>query len=235
MAKKQRLKAENETIITPEFQAGYPNLFEPKAMEDNPKKKRYSVCALFQTAETEKSKAENREVVNLEPMKALVRGILTEKFGPDRTKWPVVGDGKNGTVKLPFRSGVEPGKKDKKGFGPGITFVDLGKPGDQVRPGIAGPRAGADGRPELITVPSDVYGGCFMRAKVNGYWWESHGRQGISFGLQSIQKLRDGEPFGGGSDAQADFDAVPTPLAEDGGLAPVGAGSAQPAGGDLGV
>lgn len=234
MAKKQRLKAENETIITPEFQAGYPNLFEPKAGEGMTKK-RYSVCMLFQTKETPQSKAAGRPVVDIKPLQDLVRNVIIEKYGPDRSKWPPFGD-KTGMLKLPFRSGEEIGKKDKKGFGPGITFCDAGKPGDQVRPGIAGPKAGADGRPELLTIPSDVYGGCFMRAKVNAYFWENNGRCGVSLGLQSLQKLRDGEPFGGGSDAQADFDAIPAPASEDAGPVPVGAGvPAQATGGDLGV
>lgn len=236
MAKKPRLKAENATVVTPEFQASYPALFEAKKME-GATKSYFSVQALFQTKETPESKAANRPVVDIEPLKTLVRNVMLEKFGADKTKWPKFGDGSAGTVKLPFRSGEEAGKKDKKGYGAGITFVEFKKPGDQVRPGIVGPTAGPDGKPVLITIPSDVYGGCFMRAKVNPYWWEVGGKQGISFGLQSAQKLRDGEPFGGGSDAQADFDACPTPAAEDG-LTPVPAGAAPApvaAASDLGV
>lgn len=236
MVKKQRLKAENETVLTPEFQASYPALFEAKKME-GATKAYFSVQAIFQTKETAKSKEEGRSVVDIEPMKALARGVMAEKYGADRTKWPKFGDGANGTVKLPFRSGEEAGKKDKKGYGAGITFVEFKKPGDQVRPGIVGSKAGPDGKPELITVPSDVYGGCYMRAKINPYFWEVGGKMGISFGIQSLQKLRDGEPFGGASDAQADFDAIPVP-AGSAEMTPAPAGpapAAAVAAGDLGV
>lgn len=235
MSKRQRLAAENVQIVTPEFRASYPALFEPKKMEGAPKAN-YSVVALFQVKETKESKEHGRAVVDIKPLKNLCANLLTEKFGADRTKWPKFGDGNNGTIKLPFRSGMEPGKKDKKGFGEGIEFVEFKKPGDQVRPGIAGPKAGPDGRPELITVPSDVYGGCIMRAKVNAYWWEVGGKRGVSIGIQSIQKLRDDEPFGRGSDAQADFEPIAQPVGEE--LETVGAsaaGAAQATTTDLGV
>ena len=47
----------------------------------------------------------------------------------------------------------------------------------------------------------------------HGHWsaysgtYNSHGRKGIGCGLGNVQKLRDGEPLGGGTTAKQDFGA----------------------------
>ena len=57
-----------------------------------------------------------------------------------------------------------------------------------------------------ITDPAEVYSGCYGRAAINFYGYNSNGKKGISAGLLSIQKLHDGEPFGtvGSADDFAD-------------------------------
>ena len=47
-----------------------------------------------------------------------------------------------------------------------------------------------------ITDPGEVYSGCYGRAAINFFGYNSNGKKGISAGLLSIQKLHDGEPFG---------------------------------------
>ena len=47
-----------------------------------------------------------------------------------------------------------------------------------------------------ITDPAEVYSGCYGRAAINFYGYNSNGKKGISAGLLSVQKLHDGEPFG---------------------------------------
>lgn len=47
-----------------------------------------------------------------------------------------------------------------------------------------------------ITNQTEVYSGCYGRAAINFFGYNSHGKKGISAGLLSIQKLSDGEPFG---------------------------------------
>jgi hypothetical protein len=46
-----------------------------------------------------------------------------------------------------------------------------------------------------------VYG----RASINFYAFNTNGNKGIACGLNNIQKLRDGEPLGGKSRAEDDF------------------------------
>lgn len=55
---------------------------------------------------------------------------------------------------------------------------------------------------------TEVYSGCYGRISVNFYGYNSNGNRGIAAGLGNIQKLRDGEPLGGRSNAEEDFEAV---------------------------
>lgn len=236
MAKRQQLEAEKVKLQTPEFQASFPALFEATSVNPGDKKK-FSVQMLFQVKETPASKAAGRKVVDIQPLKNLVRAVIEEKFGKDQAKWPPIGD-QVGMLKLPWRSGTEIGKKVagtndyQPGYGEGIIFAaasSINKPGvvdaheDKNNPG----------HPAPIAAPSDVYGGCFMRAKVNAYYWEYMGKKGVSLGLINAQKLKDGEPFGNRTSAANDFDAIDAP--SGGSQAPAMAGAGAASGSDIGV
>ena len=56
-----------------------------------------------------------------------------------------------------------------------------------------------------ITDPGEVYSGCYGRAAINFFGYNTNGKKGVSAGLLSIQKLSDGEPFGTVGSAD-DFD-----------------------------
>lgn len=57
-----------------------------------------------------------------------------------------------------------------------------------------------------ITDPAELFSGCYGRAAINFYGYNRNGKKGISAGLQSIQKLHDGEPLGGARGSADDFD-----------------------------
>ena len=44
----------------------------------------------------------------------------------------------------------------------------------------------------------ELYSGCYARVCVSVFAYNSNGRRGIGFGLEAVQKLRDGDPLGGG-------------------------------------
>ena len=52
---------------------------------------------------------------------------------------------------------------------------------------------------------SEVYSGCYGRVSLNFYAFNSNGNKGIAAGLGNIQKIRDGEPLGGRTNAADDF------------------------------
>lgn len=56
-----------------------------------------------------------------------------------------------------------------------------------------------------VTDPAEVYSGCYGRAAINFFGYNTNGKKGISAGLLSIQKLHDGTPFGVTGSAD-DFD-----------------------------
>lgn len=60
-----------------------------------------------------------------------------------------------------------------------------------------------------ILDPQEVYSGCYGRVSLTAFPFNSKGNKGVSFGLENVQKLEDGENLGGGgSKAEDDFDAV---------------------------
>ncbi len=219
---KQKVAAEKEKIQTAEFRASFPALFEPRAAKKGDKEM-YSITMLFRVVETAGSKERGEKVVSIQNLKDAVRLVAEQKFGLDRTKWP--------KLKLPFRSINTEEDKDKKGrpgLDEGVIWVEAKcDPKYNPRPGLVfahegtNPDGSKTGKPAPLTVPSDFYGGCYARATINPYHWEYMGKQGISFGLQNVQKLRDGESFGGRGSAENDFDACDVPAA--GAVAAVGA------------
>lgn len=59
-----------------------------------------------------------------------------------------------------------------------------------------------------IIDPDKVYSGCYARAAINAYAYNVNGNRGVTFGLNHVQFLRDGEPLGGFSRAEDVFDAL---------------------------
>lgn len=47
-----------------------------------------------------------------------------------------------------------------------------------------------------ITNPAEVYSGCYGRAAIRFFGYNTKGSKGVSAALLSVQKLHDGEPFG---------------------------------------
>lgn len=57
-----------------------------------------------------------------------------------------------------------------------------------------------------ITDERELYSGCYGRAIINFYVYDTQGNKGISAGLNGIMKLYDGEPLGGGVVTDSDWD-----------------------------
>lgn len=55
---------------------------------------------------------------------------------------------------------------------------------------------------------TEVYSGCFARVSINAFAYSQAGNKGVSFGLNHVQKLADGDFLGGRSKAEDDFDSV---------------------------
>ena len=62
-----------------------------------------------------------------------------------------------------------------------------------------------DTKVQPILDRGEVYSGVYARVSINFYAFNSNGNRGIACGLGNIQKVRDGEPLGGKTNASAEF------------------------------
>lgn len=125
---------------------------------------------------------------DLAAMKKAVRNAAVEKFGPD---W------KNKGLRLPFRNGDE--KTDMDGYAGKIFISASTKQRPQVIDAKKSPLTKEDGA---------FYSGCYARASLIAFAYDHLGNKGVSFSLQNVQKLRDGERFSGRKNAVDEFDSV---------------------------
>lgn len=120
-------------------------------------------------------------------LKQAAKEAVAEKWGANPPK----------NLRSPFR---DQGEKDGAGYVEGNIFITASS---KTKPGLI------DANNADIIDESDFYPGCYARATVRAYAYDQNGNRGVSFGLQNVQKLREGEPLGGTRAKAADeFEAV---------------------------
>lgn len=126
---------------------------------------------------------------DLKVMKEAVYNAAVEKWGK-KESWPK-------GLRMPFRDGNE--KQDLQGYAGKIFVAATSK----QRPGVV------DGKRVPITEEDQqFYAGCYARATLIAFAYDKMGNKGVSFSLQNVQKLRDGEQFSGRRKAEDEFDDV---------------------------
>ena len=190
-------------ILTSEFRVSHPHLFEPSAMEGS--KLNYSIEMLFDKATTKISE-----------LQAPLKAAIIAKWGPNKADWP---EG----LQTPIKDGDKP-KRNKKTNKMEVRpehkgmWVVRAKSDAEYQPPYV---VGRDPKVKL-TSPSQFYAGCYARAalKANAYAHVS-GTVGVSFILDGVQFIRDGEALGGKRPADQMFGVIPG----DSGDMELGAGS----------
>lgn len=126
-------------------------------------------------------------------------------------------------VKAAIQAAYEEGASKLKGSGKSVPSLkaiktplrdgDLERPDDEAYANSYFINANSASAPGIVDADrqpiidhSEVYSGVYGRASINFYAFNSNGNKGIACGLNNLQKIRDGEPLGGKSRAEDDFD-----------------------------
>lgn len=105
--------------------------------------------------------------------------IMTQKFGADQKKWP----------KLKYNVIKNGDEKDGINGYAGHLYVTA-RSGD--KPAVV------DREKQEVLDQRKFYGGCYARAQISLFWYDTNGNKGIGVGLNAVQFVKDGESFGGG-------------------------------------
>ncbi|KGM99559.1 DUF2815 family protein [Clostridium botulinum] len=165
-------------VITGKVRFSYANVWEAKSINGSDPK--YSVSLIIP-----KSDKATLKKINIAIEEAKKEGVA--KLGG---KIPA-------NLKTPLRDG-DIDRPEDEAYADGY-FINANS---NTKPGIV------DKDVQPILDQSEFYSGCYGRASIVFYAYNANGNKGIACGLQNLQKIEDGEPLGGHSRAEDDFDAV---------------------------
>ncbi len=164
-------------VVTGLVRFSYLHVWEPSAVDEGQDPK-YSASLIIPKSDKKTLKMIKEAIEN-----AKVQG-KSSKFGG---KIPA-------NLKTPLRDGDEE-RPDDEAY-ENSYFVNANS---KTKPGIV------DVDCNKILDQDEVYSGCYGRASITFYPFNTSGNKGIACGLNHIQKLKDGEPLGGRSAPENDF------------------------------
>jgi|NOAtaT_6_FD_contig_31_2628685_length_1015_multi_4_in_0_out_0_2 hypothetical protein len=170
-------------VTTPKARLAFPALFEARGF--NGQTPKFSAVLIFDK--------EAQATPEYAKMKEAAKTALKAKFGDKPPK----------NLRNPFRDASE--KEDVAGFDDGCVFITVSA---KKQPKVVD-RNKVNGAFPQITDEDKVYPGCYVRASLNAYGYDNNGNRGVSFGLNNVQFLDDGERLGSGggaSRAEDDFE-----------------------------
>jgi hypothetical protein len=124
----------------------------------------------------------------------------------------------NAAIKAAYDEGVSKLKGNGKSV-PALSALktplrdgDTERPDDETYAGHWFVNANSNTAPGVVDLSrqpiietSEIYSGVYARVSLSFYAFNSNGNKGVACGLQNIQKVRDGEPLGGRTRAEDDF------------------------------
>lgn len=164
-------------IVTEKVRFSYANVWEPRSVNGSDPK--YSVSIIIS-----KDDKKTLEKINKAIESAEKDGI--SRFGSKFTS------GSN--FKRPLRDG-DIDRADDPAY-ENSYFLNVNS---KAKPGIV------DKNVEPILDQTEFYSGCYGKASISSFPYSINGAKGITFGLNNLQKLEDGESLGGVSRPEDDF------------------------------
>lgn len=163
-------------VVTGVVRLSYEHVWEAQSINGGAPK--YGGSLLIRKGDTE----------TIENINAAVDAAIQQGIGKFGGKIPP-----RASLKLPLRDGDT--ERDDEAY-KGCYFVNANS---TTPPQIV------DRSVQPILDREEVYSGCYVRASLNFYAFNSNGNKGIACGLGNIQKVRDGEHLGGKTTAAQDF------------------------------
>ena len=166
-------------VVTGKVRFSYVNIFRSRVFQEGQDAK-FSICLLIPKSD----KATVKKI--RDAIEEAVQEGVSDKWGGKRPK----------NLKLPLRDGDEERAEEAPEY-EGMFFLNANS---NVKPGIV------DRDRNEILDPEEVYSGCWGRASINFFAFDSHGNRGIGVGLNNIQKLKDDARLGSArASAEDDF------------------------------
>lgn len=125
---------------------------------------------------------------DLAPFYACIKAAALDKFGPDVK----LSAGKN-----PIKACSE---KDLDGYEDGWHFINV-KAYNYI-PTVV------DQNKQEILDPERIFAGCWVRMALDAYGYDREGSKGVSFGLNAVQLVREGERLDGRRASSDMFDTI---------------------------
>ena len=173
-----KAKRTGTKVTTGKVRLSYAHLFEPHSIEGNEAK--YSVSIIIPKTDKE----------TLLAIKAAVDEAKEQGKGKFGGKIP-------SNLKTPLRDG-DVDRPDDEAY-QNCYFLNASS---KNKPGVV------DANVQPVIDATEVYSGCYARLTLNFYPFSASGNKGIAAGLGNIQKLEDGEPLGGFTRAEDDFESI---------------------------
>lgn len=169
-------------VVTGTVRLSYVHLFEPYA-QDSDQDEKYSCVILIPKSDK----------VTLKKIQAAIDAAAEQgKHSKFDGKIPA-------NLVTTLHDGDEEGDLEKNPEYEGHMFMSISS---KTKPGIV------DQNVNPILDSTEVYSGAFARVSINAFPYNYKGKKGVSFGLNHVQKVKDGDYLGGRSRAEDDFESI---------------------------
>lgn len=179
--------ANNRKVVTVASEGiflAFPHLFEPYAVSEDQEPKYSTMVVIPKTA--------TKTIAKIKAAQDAAKAEQTNKFG--------------GKIPKNLRTTIHDGDNEEEtdlGDKPWLAGCYYLNVSSKRRPGVV------DQGVNPILDASEVYSGVIARVSMTAYCYNVSGNKGVTFGLENVQKVRDGEAIGSGpSRAEDDFDAL---------------------------
>lgn len=168
-------------VITGKVRLSYAHLFQPSSSFEGAEAKYSTVILVPKSDKATIRKIQAAQKAALENGKAKFNGTIPKNW------------------KNTFRDGDEEQDLEKNPEYAGHMFMSIS---NKTKPGLV------DADMNQILDASELYSGCYVRVSMNAFAFNVSGNKGVSFGLNHVQKISDGEPLGSITKAENDFEAI---------------------------